>query len=436
MTQSVLNLDYLKTEANKILTPKSYGTLQEVIGLTLKCKGPWGNIGDLCTIKTSTGSEISAEIVGFKDDSSLLMPLGDIKNIGPGCVVKNYGQPLAVKVSEKLLGRVLDGLGNPIDGKGPICCETEYSTTNEPPSPLARPRIKEPLSVGVKAIDGLLTMGKGQRMGIFAGSGVGKSTLLGMVSRNTKADVNVIALIGERGREVMDFIERDLGEEGLKRSVVVVATSDQPPLVRLKGAFVATSISEFFRDQGNDVMLLMDSVTRFAMAQREIGLSLGEPPTTRGYTPSVFTLLPKLFERSGTSTFGSITGIYTVLVDGDDFNEPVTDAVRGILDGHIILSRDIASQNHYPAIDILNSVSRVMAEVVDDSHKEAAANLRKVLGNYKKAEDLINIGAYKRGSNPNIDEAIEKQPKIMDFLQQRVNDGFTLSESVEQLKNV
>ncbi|WP_353892098.1 flagellar protein export ATPase FliI [Proteinivorax hydrogeniformans] len=436
MTDSALNIDYFQKKAEQILSPKAHGTLQEVTGLTLKCKGPWGNIGDICTIRTSAGDEVFAEIVGFKADCSLLMPLGDIKNIGPGCEVKNFGHPLTVKVSDKLLGRVLDGLGNPLDGKGPIYTDSEYPTVNEPPSPLKRPRIKQPLSVGVKPIDGLLTMGKGQRMGIFAGSGVGKSTLLGMVSRNTKADINVIALIGERGREVMDFIERDLGEEGLKRSVVIVATSDQPPLVRLKGAFVATSIAEYFRDQKKDVMLLMDSVTRFAMAQREIGLSLGEPPTTRGYTPSVFTLLPKLFERSGTSELGSITGIYTVLVDGDDFNEPVTDAVRGILDGHIILSRDIASQNHYPAIDILNSVSRVMGEVVDDEHKELAANLRKVLGNYKKAEDLINIGAYKKGSNNDIDEAIEKNGRIMNFLKQSVDSKYSLSDSVELLKEI
>ncbi|MBQ1462412.1 MAG: FliI/YscN family ATPase, partial [Selenomonas sp.] len=327
---------------------------------------------------------------------------------------------LNVKVGEELLGRVLDGLGNPIDGKGPILCKKEYSLQADPPHPLSRPRIHESLYVGVRAIDGLITMGEGQRIGIMAGSGVGKSTLLSMIARNTEADISVIALIGERGREVRDFIERDLGEEGMKRSVVVVATSDQPALVRIKGAMTATAIAEYFRDQGRKVILMMDSVTRFAMAQREVGLTIGEPPATRGYTPSVFAMLPRLLERAGTNATGSITGIYTVLVDGDDMNEPIADAVRSILDGHIVLSRAIAAQNHFPAIDIMPSVSRVMNEVVSPEHLKAAQQMRQLMAVYRDAEDLIHIGAYVKGSSAKIDESIQKIDSINDFLCQGI----------------
>jgi flagellum-specific ATP synthase len=333
------------------------------------------------------------------------MPLGEMGGIGPGSRVEATGQSLRVNVDENLLGRVLDGLGNVIDGKGGAACRMSYPVENTPPNPLTRKKISEVLPIGVKCIDGLLTIGRGQRIGIFAGSGVGKSTLMGMIARNTKADINVIGLIGERGREVREFIENDLKEEGLKRSVVIVATSDQPALVRLKAAQLATAVAEYFRDQGNDVMLLMDSLTRFAMAQREVGLAIGEPPVTRGYTPSVFAVMPKLLERSGTSDVGSITGMYTVLVDGDDMNEPVTDTVRGILDGHIVLSRNLANKNHYPAIDILASISRLMSEIADSDHKKAAGRARDLLAIYRDSEDLINIGAYVKGSNPKLDDA-------------------------------
>jgi flagellum-specific ATP synthase len=340
---------------------------------------------------------------------------------------------LKVTVGRQLLGRILDGVGNPIDGKGPLISNLQYPLTSIPPNPLSRRRISEKLSVGVRAIDGLLTMGKGQRIGIMAGSGVGKSTLLGMIARNTNADISVIALVGERGREVREFIERDLGEEGLKRSVVVVATSDQPALVRIKGAMTATAIAEYFRDQGLDVILMMDSVTRFAMAQREVGLTIGEPPATRGYTPSVFAMLPKLLERAGTGEQGSITGIYTVLVDGDDMNEPIADAVRSILDGHVVLSRQIAAQNHYPAIDILNSVSRVMLEIAETRHYQAAQKLRSAMATYREAEDLINIGAYVSGSNPEIDRAIAVIDSIKKFLRQEVYERNSLDNTVEEL---
>ncbi|MDD2421122.1 MAG: FliI/YscN family ATPase, partial [Heliobacteriaceae bacterium] len=340
---------------------------------------------------------------------------------GPGSQVLATGDTLKVAVGEALLGRILDGLGNPLDGLGPVVPGQAYPLGAMPPNPLKRQRISKILPVGVKAVDALLTCGRGQRMGIFAGSGVGKSTLLGMIARNTNADVNVIGLIGERGREVREFIEKDLGPAGLARSVVVVATSDQPALVRLKGAFVATAIAEYFRDQGRDVMLMLDSVTRFAMAQREVGLAIGEPPATRGFTPSVFALLPKLLERSGTAEKGTITGLYTVLVDGDDMNEPIADAVRGILDGHIVLSRELAGQNHYPAIDILNSVSRVMLDLVTTEHLEMAAVFRQVLATYREAKDLVDIGAYQRGANAQIDFALEKIAACRKFLQQDVN---------------
>ncbi len=410
------------------------GKVSKIIGLLIESQGPKVKLGDLCYIITPDDAlSLPAEVVGFRESRVLLMPLGEYHGIGPGCQVVSARKTLKAKVGRGLLGRILDGLGNPIDGRGPLAATAEYPLHAVPPPPLARQRIKNRISVGIRAIDGLLTIGRGQRVGIMAGSGVGKSTLLGMVARNTDADVSVIALVGERGREVREFIERDLGEEGLKRSVVVVATSDQPALLRLKGAMTATAIAEYFRDQGLDVMLMMDSVTRFAVAQREVGLTVGEPPATRGFTPSVFALLPKLLERSGAGEKGSITGIYTVLVDGDDMNEPIADAVRSILDGHIVLSRALAAQNHYPAIDVLQSISRLMLEIVDEEHWNAAQKVRTMLATYRDAEDLINIGAYVHGSNPAIDQAITMIGPIRDYLRQDVREQTQLDESVERL---
>ncbi|WP_371368971.1 putative ATP synthase YscN [Sporomusa rhizae] len=418
-------------------TMKLNGRITQIIGLVIESQGPHVNLGELCYIHPrNLGEPIPAEVVGFRENRVLLMPIGELQGIGPGCEVVSAHRTLKVSVGRQLLGRVLDGLGNPIDGKGPLISNTQYPLTATPPPPLTRRRISEELGVGVRAIDSLLTLGRGQRVGIMAGSGVGKSTLLGMIARNTEADISVIALIGERGREVREFIERDLGEEGLKRSVVVVATSDQPALVRLKGAMTATAIAEYFRDQGMDVMFMMDSVTRFAMAQREIGLTVGEPPATRGYTPSVFALLPKLLERSGTGDRGSITGIYTVLVDGDDMNEPIADAVRSILDGHVVLTRSLAAQNHYPAIDVLASVSRVMTEIADKEHIQCAQRLRTLLATYREAEDLINIGAYAHGSNPTIDQAIAAISEIKNFLQQEVDENTPMTETIERLKTL
>lgn len=411
------------------------GKVSKVVGLTIESIGPEVNIGELCKIKGQRKT-IMAEVVGFKDNKVLLMPLGDMSGIGQGSTVFSTGDFLRVEVGKNLVGRVIDGMGNPIDGKGDIKPECFYPVDNSPPLPLDRNRIKKPLPLGIKSIDGLLTVGKGQRVGIFAGSGVGKSTLMGMIARNAKADVNVIALIGERGREVREFIEKDLQKEGLKRSVVVVATSDQPALVRLKGALVATAVAEYFRDQGKDVLLLMDSLTRFAMAQREVGLAIGEPPVSRGYTPSVFAVLPKLLERAGNSDKGSITGLYTVLVDGDDLTEPVTDTARGILDGHIVLSRSLANRNQYPAIDVLASVSRVMPEIVTNEHKKIAAEIKKVMAVYSDAEDLINIGAYVKGSNEKIDYAIDVIDDIIGFIEQEVNENFQYDEVIKMIKNI
>ncbi|WP_438446944.1 flagellar protein export ATPase FliI [Gorillibacterium sp. sgz5001074] len=405
------------------------GKVTQVIGLTVESEGPDASVGDVCHIYPYKSSKpLKAEVVGFKNNRVILMPLGELHSIGPGCEVVGTGKPLTVQVGHELLGKVLDGLGQPLDGGFLPSRMSHYSTHNQPSNPLKRPRVLEPISVGIRAIDGLLTVGKGQRVGIFAGSGVGKSTLLGMIARNTSADVNVIALIGERGREVLDFIERDLGAEGLARSVVVVATSDQPALIRIKGALIATSIAEFFRDRGLNVMLMMDSVTRYAMAQREVGLAVGEPPATRGYTPSVFATLPKLLERSGTGPKGSITAFYTVLVDGDDMNEPIADAVRGILDGHIVLNRNLANKGHFPAIDILASVSRVMKEIVPEEHQEAARFLQRLLSVYKDSEDLINIGAYQRGSNPEIDKSLQYIQAINDFTRQKVSEKIHFDE--------
>lgn len=412
------------------------GKITQIIGLVVESEGPSVNLGELCYICSRQKNEqVMAEVVGFRQNRVLLMPIGELQGIGPGCDVISAQRVLSVRVGEQLLGRVLDGLGNPIDGKGPIE-GIEYPLFNLPPAPLARQRIQNILPVGVRAIDSLLTLGRGQRVGIMAGSGVGKSTLLGMIARNTEADINIIALIGERGREVREFIERDLGDEGLKRSVVIVATSDQPALLRIKGALTATAIAEYFRDRGQDVMLMMDSVTRFAMAQREVGLTIGEPPATRGYTPSVFALLPKLLERSGTGEHGTITGIYTVLVEGDDMNEPIADTVRSILDGHIVLSRRLAAQNHYPAIDVLPSVSRTMLDIVSKSHWNCSQKLRNALSTYREAEDLINIGAYAPGSNAAIDAAIQLIDPINAFLRQNVDENSMFTDTISNLEHI
>jgi flagellum-specific ATP synthase len=408
---------------------RTNGRVRQVIGTVVESNGPPMSIGETATIVYKRSVDpVLAEAVGFRDSKVLLMPLGDLGGISAGADVIALGHPLQIGLTSGLLGRVVDGLGRPIDGKGRIVDATAAEITGTPPNALFRRRVTEPLSIGVRAIDGLLSCGKGQRVGIFSGSGVGKSTILGMIARNTSADVNVIALVGERGKEVRDFIERDLGE-GLRRSVVVVATSDQPALVRIKAAYVATRIAEFFRDAGLDVMLMMDSVTRFAMAQREVGLAIGEPTTTRGYTPSVFAALPKLLERAGTSETGTITALYTVLVDGDDLNEPVSDAVRSILDGHIVLSRRLAAANQYPAIDVLGSVSRVMPDVVSERHFKAASNVRDLLATYREAEDLINIGAYVAGSNPRVDLAIARNEAIRAFLRQGIHEPSTFAEA-------
>jgi len=413
------------------------GKVTKIVGLTIEADGPLLGIGTRCSIESLDGRNVLAEIVGFNDDRIILMPYGESEGIAPGSPVTNESYGNTVKVSDALLGRVLDGLGNPMDGKGPIADYELVNVYNSPPQALEREIIKDPVSTGIKSIDNLITVGKGQRVGIFAGSGVGKSVTLGMIARNTDADVNVIALIGERGREVREFIERDLGEEGLKRSVVVVATSDQSALVRKLGAFVGTAIAEYFRSKGLNVMLMMDSVTRFAMAQREIGLTVGEPPTTKGYTPSVFGLLPKLLERAGTKKGkGNITGLYTVLVEGDDMNDPIGDTVRSIIDGHIVLSRALAGKNHYPAIDVLNSASRLMKEIVSVDQYSFAGRLRDLLATYNEAEDLINIGAYVKGSNPRIDEAIAKIELINAFLRQGIDESFTLEESSQVLSSI
>lgn len=414
---------------------KNLGKVVKIVGLTIESVGPSAKLNDLCRIIIDPQEDIAvmAEVVGFRDKRLLLMPYDNVEGLGVGCIVENTGHPLSVPVGEELLGHTLDGIGRPTD-IDELLTKNEYPVEAAPPDPMARKIISEVLPLGVKAVDGLITVGKGQRIGIFAGSGVGKSTLLGMFARNTKADINVIALIGERGREVREFIERDMGEEGMKRSVVIVATSDRPALIRNKAAKTATAIAEYFRDQGKDVLLMMDSLTRFSMAQREIGLASGEPPVTRGYPPSVYSEMPKLLERAGTSDKGSITGLYTVLVDGDDFNEPITDTARSILDGHIMLNRKLAHKNHYPAIDVLQSISRVMSSIVDSEHKEAAGKLKNVLATYQEAEDLINIGAYKKGSNSNIDYAIEKIDTVNEFLLQQTHEKFSFEEILEQLE--
>ncbi|HAE61905.1 MAG TPA: flagellar protein export ATPase FliI [Eubacteriaceae bacterium] len=411
------------------------GKVRKVIGLIIHAVGLKVFVGEVCHILIGDDNKVATEVVGFQDDSVLLMPLGDVQGIGPGCLVLPTGSSLVVKVGEELLGTTLDGLGNPMDGKSRKLQGTG-DINRMPPNPFQRKKIESVMSTGVKAIDGILTCGEGQRIGIFAGSGVGKSTLLGMISRYSDAEVNVIGLIGERGREVLEFIERDLGEEGYKKSVVICATSDQPPLVRLKGAYVATAIAEYFRDQGKKVMFMMDSVTRFAMAQREIGLAIGEPPTTRGYTPSVFATLPKLLERSGMSKDGSITAFYTVLVEGDDMNEPIADAVRGILDGHIVLSRKLAGKNHFPSIDVQQSVSRIMKEIVGKEHFDNAGRLKENISRYQDSEDLINVGAYSKGTNPDIDRAIKLKVPIDDFLKQNIEESWKYEDTVKMLSGI
>ena len=411
------------------------GRITKVVGLVAESEGPAARVGEVCCVETGSGSR-PAEVVGFRDNRVLLMPLGVMSGLAQGANVIATGSSLRVKVSKKLLGRILDGLGEPMDGGEPLDVEESREIYSSPPDSLRRKRITEPIATGIRSIDAILTIGKGQRMGIFSGSGVGKSITLGIIARNTSADVNVVALVGERGREVREFLERDLGEEGLKRSVVVIATSDQPALIRIRAAFIATTIAEYFRDRGADVMLMMDSITRLAMAQREIGLSIGEPPTSRGYTPSVFAMMPRLLERAGTSHFGSITGLYTVLVEGDDLDEPVSDHLRSVLDGHIVLSRRLASLNHYPAVDILPSISRVMIDVVPDEHLSAAKRVLEVTATYREAEDLINIGAYAKGSNPRIDYAISAIDKVNSFLKQGIFERTDYSDTQSGLVNL
>lgn len=425
MIEPGLLKERLSIKLKQAETLRISGRVSKVVGLVIESDGPKAAIGELCILCDRNGAEISkSEIVGFKESSRIQsMVLGELSNITPGMEIVATGESLNIAAGDGLLGRVLDGLGNPIDDLGALMTEKRLSIYAHPPNPLQRKRIREIISTGISAIDGMLTLGKGQRVGIFAGSGVGKSTLLGMIARNTSADINVIALIGERGREVKEFIEKDLGEEGLRRSVVVVATSDTPPLLRVKAAYTATTIAEYFRDRGLDVMLMMDSATRLAMAQREVGLTIGEPPTTKGYTPSVFSVLQKIMERAGNSDRGSITGLYTVLVEGDDMNEPIADAARGILDGHIVLSRKLASLGHYPAIDVLESVSRVKNDIISDEHKMASRHVQELMAQYRESEDLINVGAYQQGANPRLDRAVFLRDKINEFLRQGIEEA-------------
>lgn len=430
-----LKFDAFETFLEKESFTVKLGKVSQVTGLIIKVEGLKVFVGEVCEIEIqSSGQTVLSEVVGFVEETVLLMPLDEIDGIGPGCLVKPTGEALKVAVSDDMLGTTLDGLGRPLSTEKEQSFSGQWAEVNRSsPDPFTRKKIQDILPTGIKAIDGVLTVGEGQRMGIFAGSGVGKSTLLGMLARYCEADVIVIGLIGERGREVLEFIENDLGEEGYKKSVVVCATSDKPPLVRLKGAYVATAIAEYFRDQGKKVVLLMDSVTRVAMAQREIGLATGEPPTTKGYTPSVFTTLPKLLERSGMSKDGSITAFYTVLVEGDDMNDPIADSVRGILDGHIVLSRKIASENQYPAIDIQQSLSRLMKEIVDRPHEDGAGKVKENMAIYAESKDLIDVGAYRSGSNPLIDEAIRLNRPIKEFLKQRVEEEWSLEETQKEL---
>ncbi|MCR5674947.1 MAG: FliI/YscN family ATPase [Lachnospiraceae bacterium] len=444
-----LNIDFSKYQKAETGTYfKMRGKVINVVGLTIESAGPVARMGDICRIYPKdkdgegamSGEPALSEVVGFKNGRVLLMPYENTLGIGEGSIVENTDESLQVYVGDDLIGRTLDGFGrfdtSSEDPGGHIEGGTPRSVEGTPPDAMTRPPITDVLTLGVKAVDGLLTIGKGQRIGIFAGSGVGKSTLMGMFARNTNADINVVALIGERGREVREFIERDLGPEGMKRSVVVIATSDKPALERMKAAKTATAIAEYFRDRGKDVLLMMDNLTRFSMAQREIGLANGEPPVSRGYPPSVYAEMPKLLERAGRSETGSITGLYAVLVDGDDFNEPITDTARGILDGHIFLNRNLVARNHYPAIDVLASISRCMASIATSEHKQAAGKLKTVLATYNDAEDLINIGAYKAGANPRIDYAISKIDAVNDFLMQSTEDRFAFDEEVEMLEKI
>lgn len=416
---------------------QSFGRVTRVVGLTIESEGPNARLGELCHIQNQKDDEpLVAEVVGFEGRHVLLMPFGEIRGISPGAEVVATGKALTVSVGDGLLGRILDGLGRPIDGKGMLPKANKYPAYSNPPHPLSRMRIKEHLALGIRSIDGLITCGKGQRLGIFSGSGIGKSSLLAMCARSTGADVIVIGLIGERGREVRDFIEENLQEEGLARAVVVVSTSDQPALIRVKGALVTTAIAEYFRDQGKDVLLIMDSLTRVATALREVGLAVGEPPATRGYTPSVFAFLPQLLERSGCNDKGAITGLYSVLVEGDDLQEPVADTVRGILDGHIVLSRDLAGQGHYPPVDVLKSISRLMPEVTTEEHYRAARKMRRLLAAYERSRDLISIGAYERGSDKDVDAYLERVDLINGYLQQDLKEEATLEEAVGELLQI
>ncbi len=412
------------------------GRVTQVVGLVVEANGPNARVGDLCYIETGRAEPIRAEVVGFRGDRTLLMPLGELSGVRAGCEVRGSGHCLRVPVGADLLGRTLDGLGDPMDGLGPVHPDAYYPIFATSPNALQRKLIGQPLATGVRAIDSMLTIGQGQRMGIFAGSGVGKSTLLGMIARNCEADVNVIALVGERGREVREFLEHDLGPEGLRRSVIVCATSEQPALVRIKAALTATAIAESFRDKGLNVLLMMDSVTRFCMAQREVGLAIGEPPSTKGYTPSVFALLPKLMERAGTSDRGSITALYTVLVEGDDTNEPIADSARSILDGHVVLNRKLTSQGHYPPIDVMQSLSRVAPMVTHPDHQAAARDLRELIAAYTDIEDLVSIGAYKPGTKPIADRALERWGAINSFLRQKKEEATPYSEAVMMLKEL
>lgn len=411
------------------------GKITHVVGLLIESTGPSVHLGELCYIYDRQGTALPCEVVGFKEDKVMLMSIGEMQEIAPGAEVYPSGKMHLIPVSQGLCGRILDALGNPIDGKGPIEAERYYPSTSPPPKALERPIIRKIMVTGIKAIDGLCTIGQGQRMGIFSGSGVGKSMLLSMIARTSKADINVIALIGERGREVREFIERNLGKQGLARSIIIVATSDQAALLRAKAPQTAMAIAEYFRDRGQNVMFMMDSITRYATALREIGLAIGEPPTTRGYTPSVFATLPKLLERAGNNQKGSITAFYTILIEGDDMNDPIGDQVRAILDGHLILSRKLSSASHYPAIDIPESLSRVMLSITDEEHQTLAKKMRRLLQSYHEAEDLINVGAYVNGSNPMIDESIQHIAAINRFLQQKPNEIFEYEEILKQMKN-
>ncbi len=436
MSRPLITLDRYLNVVEGAKPIRLHGKVTQVVGLVIEGHCPDTSVGAICEVRPKDGEPIPAEVVGFKDNKTLLMPLGELRGVGLDSLITVRRDKASLRVGPGLLGRVIDGLGNPIDDKGPLHLETEYPIYAAPVNPMKRPPIRKPLDLGIRSINGLLTCGQGQRVGIMAGSGVGKSTLLGMIARYTEADVNVIALIGERGRELREFVEKDLQEQGLHKSVVVVATSDQPPLVRMRGAYLATTIAEYFKDQGKKVLLMMDSATRFAMAMREVGLAIGEPPTTKGYTPSVFAALPKLLERTGNFQEGSITGLYTVLVEGDDFNEPISDAMRSILDGHIVLTRDLAARNIYPPIDLLASASRVMGDVTDEHHRRLAGKFKEALATYRQSEDLINIGAYKAGSNQAIDHAIRKIDAMTNYQKQAITDPVTLAEAVEQMQQI